>query len=131
MNLKTRLITILTAIFVLTEIVNWAAVQGPLDSAFHLSFLEFLQPLIIFVVSLVPALLLFVSPTKARKSLFVFVQTSIIVTEIYILLWVALSASSMFIEILDRVTNVIFGLIFVMRLYMIYQVSKLPEAKED
>lgn len=130
MNLKSRLISILTVIFVLTEFINWLAVEGPIDSAFHLSFLEFLQPLIIFVVSLVPALLISVSPTGARKGLFIFVQTFIIVVEVYVLLWTLFNASSLFVQIVDRFASIMFGLIFLLRFYMIYLVSKIPEAKE-
>lgn len=129
MNLKARLIAINIILFFISEIISWLSVEGPMGSIFHLSLLEFLQPLMTCIVSITTVILVFLSPTQRRKYLFILIQSLIIIFDICVLVWFSLYTSSKFVDLIDEFARAIFILIIFIRLYFILLVAKLHESK--
>lgn len=126
MEIRSKLLTIVVALFFATQLLNFLSVEGPYDQVLHLTFLEFTQPFFILTLSLISLQLFLIAPRKFSKYLFVFIQTTMIVTEISVMIVIALNMTSSIVNVFDQIGFSIFGLILLARIYLIFSVKNLP-----
>ena len=126
MEIKSKLLTVIVALFFATQLLNFLSVEGPYDAILSLTFLEFTQPFFILTLSLISLQLFLVAPRNFSKFLFVFTQTVMILTEIFVLILIKINITSSIVGVFDQVGMAIFGLIVLCRIYLIFTVNNLP-----
>jgi len=126
MEIKSKLLTVIVALFFATQLLNFLSVEGPYDTILSLTFLEFTQPFFILTLSLISLQLFLVAPRNFSKFLFVFTQTVMILTEIFVLILIKINITSSIVGVFDQVGMAIFGLIVLCRIYLIFTVNNLP-----
>jgi hypothetical protein len=126
MEIKSKLLTVIVALFFATQLLNFLSVEGPYDAILSLTFLEFTQPFFILTLSLISLQLFLVAPRNFSKFLFVFTQTVMILTEIFVMIMIKINMTSSIVGVFDQVGMAIFGLIVLCRIYLIFTVNNLP-----
>lgn len=126
MEIKSKLLSVIVALFFATQLLNFLSVEGPYDAILSLTFLEFMQPFFILTLSLISLQLFLVAPRNFSKFLFVFTQTVMILTEIFVMTLIKINMTSSIVEVFDQVGMAIFGLIVLCRIYLIFTVNNLP-----
>lgn len=126
MEIKSKLLTVIVALFFATQLLNFLSVEGPYDAILSLTFLEFTQPFFILTLSLISLQLFLVAPRNFSKFLFVFTQTVMILTEIFVMILIKINMTSSIVGVFDQVGMAIFGLIVLCRIYLIFTVNNLP-----
>jgi hypothetical protein len=126
MEIKSKLLTVIVAVFFATQLLNFLSVEGPYDAILSLTFLEFTQPFFILTLSLISLQLFLVAPRNFSKFLFVFTQTVMILTEIFVMILIKINMTSSIVGVFDQVGMAIFGLIVLCRIYLIFTVNNLP-----
>jgi hypothetical protein len=126
MEIKSKLLTVIVALFFATQLLNFLSVEGPYDAILSLTFLEFTQPFFILTLSLISLQLFLVAPRNFSKFLFVFTQIVMILTEIFVMILIKINMTSSIVGVFDQVGMAIFGLIVLCRIYLIFTVNNLP-----
>jgi hypothetical protein len=126
MEIKSKLLTVIVALFFATQLLNFLSVEGPYDTILSLTFLEFTQPFFILTLSLISLQLFLVAPRNFSKFLFVFTQTVMILTEVFVMIMIKINMTSSIVGVFDQVGMAIFGLIVLCRIYLIFTVNNLP-----
>lgn len=128
---KKHIPEILVGILLLTEFINWISFVPPDDYSFHMSPLDFFQPIIVFLTSALAAFLLFQNPSLARKRLFIVIQSAVIALDIFLVTVVSLNWRLNFAGMLDQIAISLLIVIIFSRFILIYRAIKIPSDLAD
>jgi hypothetical protein len=122
---KKHIPEILVGILVLTEFINWISYVPPDDYSFHMSPLDFFQPIIVFLTSALAAFLLLQNPSLATKKLFITIQLAVIALDILLVTVVSLNFRLNFAGMLDQIAFSLLVVVMFSRLILIYRAMSI------
>jgi len=128
---KKHIPEILVGILLLTEFINWITFVPPDDYSFHMSPLDFFQPIIVFLTSALAAFLLLQDPSLARKRLFIVVQSAVIALDILLVTVVSSNLHINFAGMLDQIAFSLLIVVIFSRLILIYRAHTITTDRAD
>lgn len=128
---KKHIPEILVGILLLCEFVGWITYVPPDDYSFHMSMLDFFQPIIVFLTSALAAFLLFQNPSLATKRLFIVIQVAVIALEVVLVIVVSSNFRINFAGMLDQIAFSLLIVVIFSRLILIYRAIKIPSDWAD
>jgi hypothetical protein len=116
---------IILGLLFLAEFINWITYVPPDNYSFHMSLLDFFQPIIVFLTSALTAFLLFNNPSVATKRLFIVVQIIVITIEVVFIAVIFSNIRGNFAGMVDQIALSLVLVLIFSRFVLIYRASKI------